>query len=141
MTDDDRADPSLPDFRPVRRGLGPLKSQFRAAVIAFLVAISFSLSACSGPEPLETGGFVGKWKSSRATTPIYIYENGEWEIKTDEGAVLQYGVWEIKGRNFIWSYKIGANIGHDLNLVLSAAPREFKLKEADGSSTTFSKLD
>ena len=119
--------------------MGSLKRKFKWALVA--LAISSSLSACSGPEPLEAKSFVGKWKSSRATTPVYLYENGEWEIKTDEGAVLQYGVWQIKGRNFLWSYKIGSDIGHDVNTVLLAKPREFKLKEGDGSSTTFRKLE
>lgn len=85
--------------------------------------------------------FVGKWQSSRLLTPLRLYENGEWEILKDDGAVLQYGVWEYKNNALLWSYKIDGEVGHDINAVLSAKAQAFQLKEKDGSTTTFVRLD
>jgi hypothetical protein len=91
----------------------------------------------------ETTGknFVGKWKSSKLETPVYLYDNGEWEIKTENGAILQYGVWEYRPNAITWSFKVNSQIGHEVNEVLSVKPGEFQVKESDGSTTTFSKLD
>lgn len=74
-------------------------------------------------------------------TPVYLYANGEWEIKTDDDGVLQYGIWELKNKQIVWSYKIGSSYGRDPNDVLSVTPREFRVEERDGAITTFSKLD
>ena len=63
------------------------------------------------------------------------------EIKKDDGAVLQFGVWEYKNKKITWSYKINSYIGHDTNPVLSANSEEFKVRENDGTTTTFSKLE
>lgn len=112
----------------------------KCVVAAWLLA-AFTLTGCSKPEPINAQQFVGKWKSSKLTTPIYLYENGEWEIKSDAGAVLQYGIWEFKANKIIWSFKFDGYVGHDPNPVLSATPREFQLRESDGKTTTFSKLD
>ena len=105
-----------------------------------LVTVLITLGACSG-EKVSEKQFVGKWKSSKLETPIYLHDNGEWEIKTEDGAVLQYGIWQYEDDSIRWSYKINSQIGHDVNAVLSATPLEFQVKEGDGSTTTFSKLD
>jgi hypothetical protein len=110
-------------------------------VLAALLMVFAILNGCSHRETITEKNFVGKWKSSRITTPIYLYENGEWEIKTDEGGVLQYGVWQYKDNKIMWTVHIDNQIGHDTNPVLSAIPREFQLRENDGSVTIFSKLD
>lgn len=100
-----------------------------------------SIFGCSGHDSYNEKTFVGKWKSSKIETPVYLYDNGEWEIKTDEGGVLQYGLWELKNKKIIWKYKIGSNVGIDANWVLSATPVEFKIEEGDRSITTFKKLN
>lgn len=115
-------------------------TQFKP-VIALLFAAALALYGCSGRDSITDKSFVGKWKSSKMATPVYLYPNGEWEIKTDDGAILQYGVWEYKDKKIIWSYKVDSYMGHDPNAVLSVTTREFKLQEADRSTTTFSKLD
>ncbi len=109
--------------------------------VAMLLLASLSLTGCSNREPVTEKHFIGKWKSSKLATPIYLYENGEWEIKSEAGAVLQYGVWEFKNNNLIWSYKVDGFVGHDPNFIVSATSREFQLREGDGKVTTFSKLD
>ena len=111
----------------------------RLAVALAVVLILCGLSACSREASRDS--FVGKWKSSRATTPIYLHDNGDWEIKQDDGTILQYGVWQLKDGSILWSFKIGGSVGHDRNSILSVKPREFKLREADGSTTTFTRLD
>lgn len=118
----------------------PIKP-FRPVAILLLVSALCSLAACSGGKTFTEKSFVGKWKSSRAVTPVYLYENGEWEIKSEEGVVLQYGVWQLKDRSLLWTFKFGPNIGHDLNPILSVTPREFKIRESDKSTTTFTRLD
>jgi len=112
--------------------------------LVFLFAIIVTLYACSGRQTVTDRSFAGKWKSSRVETPIYLHDNGEWEIKTEDGAVLQYGVWEFKSDKIIWSYKADLDtgrIGRDVNDVLSATAQEFQLLERDGSTTIFKRLD
>lgn len=99
------------------------------------------LCGCSEREAISEDQFVGKWKSSRLATPVYLFANGEWEIKTEDGGVLQYGVWQYGDRKLTWSFKIDSQIGHDVNPVLSATPREFRLLESDRTTTVFTKLD
>lgn len=99
------------------------------------------LQGCSKHETFFDKDFVGKWKSSRVSTPIYLYENGEWEFLSNEDNVMQYGVWQLTGNKIMWSVKVGDQMTHDLNDILSMTPREFKIRETDRSITTFSKLD
>ncbi len=119
----------------------PVPHPVLRTAVAFLTLAVLLLCGCYDREAVTEQYFVGKWKSSRLTTPVYLYANGEWEIKTEDGDILQFGVWEYKGGKLVWSYKMGEYIGHDANLILSAMPREFKLQENDLTTTTFSKLD
>jgi len=105
------------------------------------IALVVTLNGCSDNDSFTENMFVGKWKSSKVTTPVYLYANGEWEIMTDEGKVLQYGVWQYTKNRIMWSYMIDGRISHDLNAILSATPQEFRLLESDNSITTFSKLN
>jgi len=119
-----------------------LACHFKFAVtVLLLLSSAVLLAACSGKDVATEKSFVGKWKSSKLETPVYLYENGDWEIKKDDGAVLQFGVWEYKNKNITWSYKINSYIGHDTNPVLSANSEEFQVRESDGTTTTFSKLE
>lgn len=104
-----------------------------------LAALLLGLSACG--KKYTAANFVGKWQSSRLTTPVHVHANGAWEIKSDEGAVLQYGVWQIKGSEFIWTVQVDSRVIHDGDPIVSSAAREFKVRENDGSVTTFTKLD
>ena len=112
----------------------------RLAVALMVVLLWSALNACSSRET-SRDSFVGKWKSTRATTPIYLHDNGDWEIKQNDGTILQYGVWQLKDGSIVWSFKIGSSVGHDRNSILSVKPREFRLRESDGSTTTFTRLD
>jgi hypothetical protein len=107
----------------------------------FLLAATLSFSGCSNRDAIDAKHLVGKWKSSKLATPLYLHANGEWEIKTADGAILQFGVWEYKDRKIIWSYKVDSHIGHDTNPVLSAKPAEFRLRESDNTTTIFTRLD
>ena len=109
--------------------------------VSFILFVSVVLFGCFG-QSIGTKNFVGKWKSSRLITPLYLYENGEWEIKKEDGAVLQYGVWQYKDKTILWSYKKeGSEIEHDQNTVLSVSSREFQLREEDRTTTIFKRLD
>jgi hypothetical protein len=107
--------------------------------VSAVLYVLLLLSACKGA--VDEKHFVGKWRSSKLETPIYLNAHGEWEIKTDAGGVLQYGVWKVKDRKITWSYKVGGQLGHDWDPIVASAPREFKVRENDGSVTTFTKLD
>ena len=112
-----------------------------ACLIASIIMLAaIFLTSCSNREAVTSKMFVGKWKSSRIETPLHLHENNEWEIKKDDGTVLQYGVWEYKNKKIIWSYKIGYQTGHDINQVLTATPDRFQLLESDQSVTTFDRL-
>lgn len=112
----------------------------RALLLAAYAATLLALTACSRPTLIDAKLFVGKWHSSRLATPLYLYANGEWEIRQDGGALLQYGVWEYKDQRLLWSYKLGKQIGHDATTVLAASPQEIRLQESDNSITIFTKL-
>ena len=104
-----------------------------------MLTLFLMLGACTREAPIKESDFIGKWKSSKLETPLYLYPNGEWEIKTDAGDVLQYGVWQYD-KQLIWSYKVNGSVGYDKNDVLAMAANEFSLKEQDGSTTSFTRL-
>lgn len=108
-------------------------------LLLFVIAVSFY--GCSRRDTVTQDYFVGKWKSSKLETPVFLYRNGEWEIKNDSGAVLQYGIWEYKNKEIIWRFKTDRNLLRDVNPVLSVTPIEFKIQEVDKTITIFSKLD
>ena len=109
---------------------------FAAAAALVLLAV-----ACSGEPHPRHEQFVGKWKSSRLATPLHLHENGEWEIRTVEDSVLQYGVWQLQDRRMVWSIKIDGRLNHDENTVLSVGQGRFELRERNGSVTVFERLD
>lgn len=112
----------------------------RAACL--VLCLSCLLSACSWfGGKFEAMHFVGKWKSSRADTPIRLYGNGEWEMQASDGSVLQYGIWQLVGKEILWSSRIHGHIQHDPNAVLSVSPQEFRIRERNGSTTTFIRID
>jgi len=113
----------------------------RAFQAGCLLVTALCFSGCPGRDAITEKHFVGKWKSSKLATPVYLHANGEWEIKAEDGAILQFGVWEYKDEKIVWSYKIDSHIGHDTNVVLSARPREFRVRESDRTTTIFTKLD
>ena len=115
----------------------------RLCVLGGLLAAALagaSLTACQ--KKLEPSQFVGRWKSSRLSTPLLMRENGEWEIRSRDEVVLQYGVWRLDGQRLVWTLRDdGGQVPHDANAILSVEPRRFVLAERDGSKTTFDRLD
>ncbi|MBC7619089.1 MAG: hypothetical protein H7293_08900 [Candidatus Saccharibacteria bacterium] len=116
----------------------PLTALLGVALLTLLALIS--VAGCSKHPTPTTTSFVGKWHSSKLDTPIHLYSNGEWEIKKEDGSVLQYGVWEYKDDRIIWNFKMGSQIVRDVNKVQSVALKEFRLHE-DQAITTFTRLD
>jgi hypothetical protein len=88
-----------------------------------LVGLSLVLvQGCSRPPAPKAEQFVGKWRSSRlASLPLTLASNGEWEIKGDGGAALQYGVWRIEGQRVIWTIRIGLSFGRLMGPAPSSA--------------------
>lgn len=115
----------------------PMKPMLVLLIVCFLTLLNAGCSRETYSEEM----FVGKWKSSKLETPLYLYDNGEWEIKTESGTVLQYGVWDYEADEITWSYKWGSLVKDDVNPVLSATGTEFQVKESNGTTTTFIKLD
>lgn len=111
-----------------------------AAVLAVCLA-AVGLGACTGKEPVDASHFVGKWRSSRSTVPIHLHANGEWEIKRDDGPVLQYGIWRYDNGRIVWTFKVDSHVGHEANTVLLSAPDEFRLREIDQTTSVFTRLD
>ena len=114
-------------------------NRFRLIVLALLVGLGMHF--LTGGKRISERDFVGKWQSDRAVTPIHLAANGEWELRKDDGTVLQYGVWRYEGKQIIWSIKQGGRIMDDPTPVLSVTPAEFRLKERDGQTTVFKRLD
>ncbi|OYT90437.1 MAG: hypothetical protein CFE43_18265 [Burkholderiales bacterium PBB3] len=126
------------------RAARPLSTRVSVALrllaLVALMSLLAPLTGCSGRKAPTAASFVGKWQSSKLDTPVHLYSNGEWEIKKDDGSVLQYGVWEYKDGRIIWNYKMGSQIGRDVNIVQSVNATEFRLHE-DQAITTFKRLD
>jgi hypothetical protein len=106
--------------------------------LALALLCGAALAACS-PQP-RPEQFAGAWKSSRLTTPLHLHPNGEWEIRTAEGAVLQYGVWQLRDRTFVWSIRQDGGLLHDPNPIVAVKADRFELRERDGSVTVFQRL-
>lgn len=111
------------------------------ASLAGLAMMPALLAACQ--KKLEAAQFVGQWKSSRlALTPMHLLPNGEWEIRTPEGKVLQYGLWQLDGQRLVWTFRDdNGDLARDVNPVVSVDARRFVLLERDGSQTTFDRQD
>lgn len=114
-------------------------NRFRFFALALLIGLGIHFLA--GGKQNSQRDFVGKWQSDRAVTPIHLAANGEWELRKDDGTILQYGVWRYEGKQIIWSIKQGGRVIDDANTVLSFTPAEFRLKERDGQTTVFKRLD
>ncbi|AMO22060.1 hypothetical protein [Ramlibacter tataouinensis] len=109
-----------------------------ALAAAALVALA---TGCSGSEP-RAEQFVGKWKSSRlATAPLHMHGNGEWEIRSADSQVMQYGLWQLEGQRMVWNIKIDGRLERDVNAIVSAGKNRFELRERDGSVTRFERLE
>jgi hypothetical protein len=104
----------------------------------WLFFVAWLLTACQ-PSTQATD-FVGKWVSSRTNIPVHIAANGEWELKTDEGSVLQYGLWRYESHKLIWTIRQGGRLMDDPNPVLSVAKDEFRLRELNGDETVFRRV-
>jgi len=121
---------------------GALSRVVRCASAGVLAVALFAVTAAGCSRPSVTArDFVGEWKSSRLVTPLVMRDDGTWEIREADGHVLQYGVWQYKDERIMWSYKVDGQIGHDINPVVSVKPREFKLRERDGTVSTFERRD
>lgn len=118
-----------------------IATHIKSVLVLLLVTVSIVFYVAFIRETYSEDMFVGKWQSSRIETPIYMYDNGEWEIKAESGAVVQYGVWDYEGDKITWSFKWGSVVRDDVDPVVSATETEFKVRESDGTTTTFIKLD
>jgi hypothetical protein len=73
---------------------------------------------------------------------VVLLDNGEWEIRDAEGAVLQYGLWRVDGQSLVWTLRGGdERLVNDANGIVSIEARRFVLRERDGSMTTFDRQD
>jgi len=102
----------------------------------FVLLLGGFLGACGARHPVSPSSFVGKWASSKIDKPIYLYGNGEWEIKRDDGRVWQYGIWDYRDGCIVWRHQEGSQISTEVNAVVSLTDTEFRLREA-GQVTTF----
>ncbi|NTV68853.1 MAG: hypothetical protein HGA71_01780 [Azonexaceae bacterium] len=125
-------------YRRCQAETGAGNLQRRIAYILVAGLLMLGLAAC---QRISAGNFVGKWQSSRAVTPIYLAANGEWEIRQDDGTILQYGVWRYADKKIIWSIKQGDRIIDDPTPVIAVDRTEFRLQERDGATSIFRRLD
>lgn len=109
-------------------------------VFVFLVVLGVVLSACGAKTQATHAFFVGKWKSSKLSMPVVLLDNGEWEIRSENGDVLQYGLWEYRGDSIVWRFKRGSETLTEVNPVIYAKDREFRLEEG-GQTTVFLRIE
>lgn len=114
----------------------------RWCALALLGLSLVGVPGCSRAPAPKAEQFVGKWRSSRlASLPLTLASNGEWEIKGEGGTALQYGVWRIEGQRLLWTTRMNGRVVNDSNVILKIEPKRFELREADGSTTQFNRLD
>lgn len=106
-------------------------------LVLFAAVMVLGLVACKRYSERD---FVGKWQSSRSMTPIHLEPNGEWEIRKDDGTLLQYGVWRYEDKKLVWSFKQGERVFDDATAVLSVDAGKFSILERDGATTEFKRL-
>ena len=63
-------------------------------LIAAALVGSLFFVGLAGCQRISEGDFVGKWQSSRAITPIHLAANGEWELRQDDGTILQTAAYQ-----------------------------------------------
>ena len=133
---------AVPDVTPApaARRLNPVRrpGQRACQLLAAVVAVSLCLG-CSPSGSDKRQLLIGKWRSSRLITPIHLHDNGEWEIRQDDGTVLQYGLWEYRNHQVVWTAKQGQLLQRDVNAVVSLKPDAFTLRENDQSPTAFTR--
>lgn len=112
----------------------------RLKLFFLLLAVGLVVFFSLGGKRISEADFVGKWQSSRTNTPIHLAANGEWEIRTEEGRVLQYGLWRYADKKLVWTYKQGSQFFDDVNPVLSVESGAFSLRETNGTTTVFHRL-
>jgi len=110
-------------------------------LVAATLVLTLIASGCARNESsYSEKNFIGEWQSSRVGTPVYLQEDGEWDLKTENDEVQQYGIWQFFDNQILWTVRVNGQIRHDLNPVLSVTADEFQLQEKDGSVTTFHRL-
>lgn len=113
----------------------------KTVLTALGVLLLLAAYAMSKPHvDITPESFVGKWNSTRLANPLLIQSDGEWAVKTAQGEVIQTGSWQYRDRQFLWAVRLGDQIEHEVNAVVEVKPGQFKLKEKDGSITTFTKI-
>lgn len=119
----------------------PIVDKIKSILIVLSIAIL--PIACGEQEKLSEASFIGKWRSSKIAAPFHLHSNGEWEMKLGEDKVIEYGVWQLVGKNIMWSYKDQNRnkIMHDLDPIVALTPMSFKVRENDGAITTFTRLE
>lgn len=122
-------------FQRLRLGVGGGWLALRLAGSEWVLAMLCLVSACR--PNWQTRDFVGTWVSSRTYTPVYITDNGEWEIRNGDGAVLQYGVWQLKDRYLVWGILRNGSLYKDPTQILAVEADSFRIREQDGSVTVF----
>lgn len=117
----------------------PVRPWYALTLVGVVLVL---LQGCSRSPAPNAEQFVGKWRSSRlASLPLTMSSNGEWEIKGEGDADLQFGVWRVEGQRMLWTIRIDGRVIHDVNTILKVEPQRFELREADGSITQFNRLD
>lgn len=112
----------------------------KRGVLAVLVVAAVAFMTLKRDLASDPATFVGKWESSRSKTPTYIFPNGEWEIRRDESKAIEFGVWRLERGSLIWTFKDHSGYRDDVNPIMSASRVRFKLREMDGSVTTFDRV-
>lgn len=113
----------------------------RRHAFLFMGGLALQSVGCSGQAVPDAASLAGTWKSSRLATPLHLHANGDWEIKADDGAVLQYGVWRLEGRQLVWFIRLNGGLVREANGLVSFGPQRFELRELDGSVTRFDRLE
>lgn len=123
---------------------------FSLLLTAFFVSQWFAGRTQEAPAPpvetRGTAGFIGEWTSTSSTDENVgeagLSEDGRYWSVCRRGETVLFrskGKWFLRGGAMIWIHD-GAPGAEDVNPIVEYAPDRFRLREQDGSLTTFERV-
>lgn len=123
---------------------------FSLLITAFFVSQRLAGPAKEAPAPLVetlgTAGFIGEWTSTSSTDENVgqagLSEDGRYWSVCRRGETVLFrskGQWFLRGGAMVWIHDGNPGV-EDVNPIVEYAPDRFRLREQDGSVTTFVKI-
>lgn len=104
-------------------------------LVLFVISVTWIIGSCSRKDDsYNARSFIGTWSSSQVGK-ITLNCDGTWQVSK-----CNFGKWFLRNNNMVWTYS--DNPGkEDINPILRFKPDEFVLREMNGATTVFKKVE